>query len=375
MPFIRLCCEKRIGEDDIMGKIAKLALAVSALVVVAAIGAKVFQRQVATFLLTRVVAERAGRDATAGLPDGLHVVLCGSGSPLPDRTHAGPCTLIIAGTHLFVVDAGDGSSRTLGAVGMPIGRVEDLFLTHFHSDHIDGLGPMMLLRWSGRPSLAPLPIHGPPGVQEVVAGFNAAYRLDNGYRTAHHGPAIMPPSGAGGTAMPFAIGDAPVVVLDRDGVRVTAFPVNHRPVEPAVGYRFDYKGRSVVLSGDTAPSPSLVAAAKGADLLVHEALQPKLVALITRALVAKGIANTAQITRDIVNYHSSPEQAADAARAAGVKALLLNHLVPAMPFAYAYPAFLGDAPDHFSGPITVGEDGMMMSLPAGSKAITTRKLL
>lgn len=358
-----------------MGKIGKLAIVVAALALAATIGAKLFQRQIGTALLERVVALRVGRDATAGLPDGLHVILCGSGSPLPDPTRAGPCTMVIAGRHVFVVDAGEGGARNLAAMGMPIGRIEGLFLTHFHSDHIDGLGPMLLLRWSGGAATSPLPIHGPPGVERVVAGFNEAYALDNGYRTAHHGPAIMPPAGAGGIALPFTIAAAPVVVVDADGVKITAFRVNHAPVDPAVGYRIDYKGRSVVLSGDTAASASLVAAAKGADLLVHEALQPKLVKLLTNQLVAKGFTNTAQITRDIIDYHSTPEQAADAAKAAGVKALVLNHIVPPMPLKFAYPAFLGDAPDHFSGQITVGEDGMMFSLPAGSSDITKKGLL
>jgi ribonuclease Z len=358
-----------------MGRGTKLVLAVVAVAIVAAIGIKVFQRQIGSALLARVANERAGRDMTAGLPDGLHVVLCGSGSPLPDPSRAGPCTLVIAGKQLFVVDSGEASSRKLAAMGAPMGRIEALFLTHFHSDHIDGLGPMMLLRWSGRAATSPLPIHGPQGVEQVVAGFNAAYTQDNGYRTAHHGPRIMPPAGAGAVAHPFTIGAGPVVVYDSGGLRVTAFPVNHDPVEPAVGYRFDYKGRSVVISGDTAAAPSLVAAAQGADVLVHEALQPKLVALLTEALAAKGQANTAQITRDILDYHSSPEVAADAARAAGVKALVLNHIVPPVPMAFAYPAFLGDAAQHYDGPITVGEDGMMWSLPAGSTAIETKKLL
>ncbi|MBC7519654.1 MAG: MBL fold metallo-hydrolase [Sandarakinorhabdus sp.] len=358
-----------------MGKLGKFVLGVSVLALVAGIGAKTFQRQIGTALLARVATERAGRDATTGLPDGLHVVLCGTGSPLPDPKRAGPCTLVIAGTRLFIVDAGEGGARNLTLMGMPTGRVEALFLTHFHSDHIDGLGPIMLMRWSGKPNTGPLPVHGPPGVERVVAGLNQAYALDNGYRTAHHGPAIMPPGGAGGIAVPFAIAKAPVVVLNDGGVKITAFRVDHGPVDPAVGYRFDYKGRSVVLSGDTAPSASLVAAARGADLLVHEALQPVLVRKLTDALVAKGVANTAQITRDIINYHSSPEQAADVAKAAGVKALLLNHIVPPMPFKFAYPAFLGDAADHFGGRITVGEDGMIDSLPAGGTAIATRKLL
>jgi ribonuclease Z len=358
-----------------MGKARTLALGAVALAIVAGTGVKLFQREIGTWLLTRVVAERAGRDATAGLPDGLHVVLCGTGSPLPDPTRAGACTLVIAGKRMFVVDAGEGGARNLTLMGMPTGRVERLFLTHFHSDHIDGMGPMLLMRWSGVPSTTPLPVSGPPGVERVIAGFNAAYALDNGYRTAHHGQAIMPASGAGAIAQPFAIGTAPVVVLDNGGVRVTAFRVDHSPVDPAVGYRFDYKGRSVALSGDTAPTPALVAAAKGADLLVHEALQPRLVGLLTDGLAAKGIANTAQITRDILNYHSSPEQAADAAKAAGVKQLVLNHIVPPMPMRFAYPAFLGDAPAHFAGPITVGEDGMMFSLPAGGGTITEKDLL
>ena len=358
-----------------MGRMGKLLLGAVALAAVVGGAVKVFQPQISTMLLTRVANDRAGRDATFGLPDGLHVILCGSGSPFPDPTRAGPCTMVIAGAHIYVVDAGEGGARNLTLMGLPTGRIERLFLTHFHSDHIDGLGPLLLLRWSGTPNTSPLPVAGPQGVERVVAGFNTAYALDNGYRTAHHGPAIMPPGGAGGVAMPFVMADAPLVVLDTDGVRITAFPVNHGPVAPAVGYRFDYKDRSVVISGDTAPSTSVVAAARGADLLVHEALQPNLVRRLTDALAAKGIANTAQITRDILNYHTTPEQAADAATAAGVKQLLLNHIVPPMPFKFAYPAFLGDAPRHFNGPITVGEDGMIFTLPAGSSAITKRNLL
>ncbi|PZN93600.1 MAG: MBL fold metallo-hydrolase [Alphaproteobacteria bacterium] len=358
-----------------MRMVRKLALGVAGLALAAGVGVKLFQPRLGELALARIAGERVGRDVTAGLPDGLHVIICGSGSPLPDPTRTGPCTIVIAGTHIYQVDAGEGGTRKLNQIGLPIGRIEGLFLTHFHSDHIDGLGPLMLLRWSGRSNTGPLPIHGPPGVETVVAGFNAAYAQDNGYRTAHHGPAIMPPSGAGGRAMPFAIGAAPVVVSDADGVRITAFPVNHAPVQPAVGYRFDYKGRSVVISGDTAPSPSLVRAAKGTDLLVHEALQPRLVRILTATLAKAGQANTAQITRDILDYHSTPEQAADAAKAAGARALVLNHIVPPLPLGFAYPAFLGDAATHFSGPITIGEDGMMLDLPAGSTAITTRKLL
>jgi ribonuclease Z len=357
-----------------MRRATRLALGVLALAAVVAGGLVAFQRQIGTALLVRVAEARVGRDATASLPDGLHLVLCGTGSPLPDPTRAEPCNLVIAGRHLFVVDAGDGGPRKLAGFGIPMGRIEGVYLTHFHSDHIDGLGPLMLLRWTAGTHATPLPIHGPPGVERVVAGFNAAYAIDNGYRTGHHGPRIVPPGGAGGVARAFAIGAGPVVVHDVDGVRITAFPVNHDPVKPAVGYRFDYKGRSLVLSGDTAASPSLVAAARGADLLVHEALNPALMARLTAILDARGQNNVAQITRDIVGYHSTPEGAADAARGAGVKQLVLSHLVPPLPFSYFYPAFLGHAAQHFSGPITVGEDGMIVSLPAGGTDITRSAL-
>lgn len=351
----------------------------AAAVILAAVGAGyVFQRQVATALIERVAKARAGRDVTAGLPDGLHVILCGTGAPLPDPGRAGPCSVVIAGEHLFVVDAGEGGARVMNWLGVPPGDIEGVFLTHFHSDHIDGLGALMLMRWTGAGATAPVPIHGPQGVEAVVAGFNAAYATDNRYRTAHHGLVITPPQGAGGVAAPFALpppgqGDM-VGVLDVDGVRITAFRVDHGPVKPAVGYRFDYKGRSVVFSGDTRATPLLVAAAKGADLLVHEGLQPRLVAILTRALEAKGKRSLAQITRDILSYHTTPEQAADEAREAGVRALVFSHILPAASSRLVYPAFLGDAARHFAGPIWVGEDGMMFSLPSGERQIDERRL-
>lgn len=320
---------------------------------------------IGTAVLARVAAERAGRDITAGLPDGLNVVLCGTGSPLPDPARAGPCTLVIAGRTIIMIDAGEGGARNLARWGVPMGRIDALLLTHVHSDHIDGLGPLMLMRWTGRAATAPLPVLGPPGVERVVAGFNAAYAQDFDWRTAHHGAAITPRSGAGLAARPLRAG----VIWNQGGLSITAFPVNHAPVSPAWGYRLDYKGRSMVISGDTRPTPTVASAAMGADLLLHEALQPKLVALLTDALAAKGQANTAQITRDIRDYHSTPEQAAALAREAQVKRLVLTHIVPPIPVRWFDAAFLGGATGTFDA-ITVGHDGMLITLPAGSDAVT-----
>jgi ribonuclease Z len=362
-----------------MGKRSKWAVALVIMVLVAGLATKAFQAELGAFLFKGAVNKRVGVDATAGLADGLHVALCGTGSPLPNPVRAGPCNVVIAGRHMFIVDAGEGAARNIAQMGLPMARAEAVFLTHFHSDHIDGMGAVMLMRWIGATATSPLPVYGPTGVDQVIAGFDAAYAIDNGYRTGHHGPAIAPPTGAGAIAFPFALPEAgkgdTLTVYEKDGLKVTAIRVDHGPVSPAIGYRFDYGGRSIVISGDTSKSPSLIAAARGADLLVHEALQPKLVATMAVALDAKGIKNTAQIMRDIVNYHTTPEQAAESAREAGVKQLVLSHIVPAIPSRFFYPAFLGDAPKRFGGPITVGEDGMLFSLPSGGNGIEKKKLL
>lgn len=361
-----------------MKRTHKLLLAVFGTAVAIAVVLFVFQRQIATAVLQTVAHKNVGRNVLPDLTDGLHVGLCGTGSPFPDPSRAGPCTAVIAGERLFVVDTGEGSARNLGYMGLPASKIEAILLTHFHSDHIDGMGPFLLQRWGLGTFETPTPVYGPPGVETVVDGFRAAYVLDFGYRVAHHTPKIMPPGGSGGKGMPFALkpqgeGDA-IVVLEDKGLKITAFRVDHSPVDPAVGYRFDYKGRSVVITGDTKKAASVAALSKGADLLIHEALQPKLVKVLEDEFAQRGIANTAQIMRDIVNYHTTPEEAAAVAAQAGVKELVFNHIVPPLPFRYAYPAFVGDAARFFEGPMTVGEDGMLFSMPAGTTTISKSRL-
>ncbi len=305
------------------------------------------------------------------LPDGLHVGLCGSGSPMPDPTRAGPCVAVVAGQRLFVVDSGQGSTRNLAVMNLPPPNVEAVFLTHYHSDHIADLGELMLQRWAGGAHADPVPVYGPTGVDSVVDGFEAAYELDRGYRIAHHGPEAVPPSGFGGDPHAFEAdqGKPDVLVLSEPDLKVWAFPVQHNPATPSVGYLFEYKGRRVVISGDTAPSLRLQKAAEGADLLVHEGLAPNLVARQREAALKGGRANYAKILADIPSYHTSPEDAATIARRANVKMLMFYHEIPPLPVKALNQPFLGDAPKIYKGPIRVGRDGDFVSLPAGTTEI------
>ena len=351
-----------------------ILLTAGLLIALLAITGYAFRAPLAVALVQRIAARQLGIDALTELPDGLHVGLCGAGSPFPDEKRSGPCTLVVAGKRLFVFDAGSGSARNIGKMGFNHGRIEAIFLTHFHSDHIDGLGELMLQRWVSASNTAPVPVYGPAGVEAVVAGLMQAYAQDQHYRVAHHGEAVMPSSGTGGKALPFATEPTGRVVLLKDGdLEIAAFSVDHAPVHPAVGYRITYKGRSVVLSGDTKKSAVVAREAMDVDLLVHEALSTPLMAMLGDAAAQAQRPKLKQLFADIVDYHSSPEQAAETAQAAKVGYLLLNHIAPPLPLPGLEKAFLGDAEKRYDGPIRVGADGDFVSLPVGSKQINASR--
>ena len=351
-------------------------LGVVALAFVAGSAGYAFRGDIALALMKRTLDRNMSNDAIAALPDGLHVGLCGAGAPMPSADRSGPCVVVIAGKRMLIVDAGTGGVRTLQRMGFQPGQIERVLLTHFHSDHIDGLGEMMLQRWVGAANTAPVPVHGPEGVESVVAGFNAAYALDKGYRVAHHGETVAPPAGYGGVATPFALDEnGEAIVLDDGGLTIKAFKVDHAPIEPAVGYRITYKGRTAVISGDTKKSAAVEREAMGVDLLVHEALSPQLVGMIGDAAVKGGRANIGKIMHDILDYHTTPEEAAGIATRAKVKALLLYHIVPPLPLSALEGPFLGSAREIYTGPLHVGRDGDLVTMPAGSTEVRFTNML
>jgi ribonuclease Z len=325
---------------------------------------------IAINLIQRGADAAMTRNVMAGLArNELHVGFCGTGSPLPSRDRAAACTVVIADGKLFVFDMGGGSGNNLTMMGLPLDKIQGVWLTHLHSDHFEGLGPFTLQRWAGTSAKTPLPVFGPEGVAEITNGLNAVYRIDSTYRIAHHGEAVVPRSGFGMTGAAIA----PGIVYDNDGVKITAFAVDHEPIKPAFGYRVDWKGRSVTISGDTAFTPALAAAAKGSDLLVSELLAPRLVKILENSSRKAGNPNRAKIFADIQNYHISPEQAADVAKTADVGMLAFTHIVPSVPTPLEF-ALIGDAANHYAGPIKIMHDGDVVSI-SGKGKFDTQNLL
>ncbi|MGH3643551.1 MAG: ribonuclease Z [Mycobacterium sp.] len=240
----------------------------------------------------------------------IETILLGTGSPMVDPNRAGPSTLVRAGDQTFLVDCGRGVLMRAAAIGVGAANITALLLTHLHSDHITDLSDVITTRWVTTFTRTPLPVIGPPGAAAVVAATLAALGPDIGYRIAHHADITEPPAIE---VHEFRDG----IVWDQGGVTVLAAPTDHRPVEPTIGFRIEYDGATVVLAGDSVPCDSLDALAAGADALVHTVIRKDLVQQLPP-----------QRIRDILDYHSSVQEAAGTAARAGVGTLILTHYVP-----------------------------------------------
>ena len=291
---------------------------------------------------------------------GFRVTLLGTGVPIPRPDRFGPSTLIEAGDQTLLIDAGRGATMRLFQLGVPIGRIDALLLTHFHSDHTVGIPDLWLTGWLSSHfgnRRRPFKVIGPIGTRTLMQHLEAAYARDIEIRVedeklARKHVAI--------TVKEFADDG---IVYRADDLRVIAFTVDHGDaIKPAYGYRIEYEGRVVVISGDTRYNANVLCYGEGADLLVHEV-----------AMARPELLDEAYIQR-IVNHHTSPQEAGRLFRQARPKLAVFTHLVMLASKTVAAPTveeLIAATRETYAGPLEVGED--LMSFEIG-ESVTMRRI-
>ncbi len=292
----------------------------------------------------------------------LTVTLLGTGSPMPSPDRAGPATLISAGdgpdAEHYLVDTGRGVLLRLAAVGLGAANLTAVLITHLHSDHITDLNDVITTRWVMTFEETPLTIVGPVGTQRVVDHILASLEPDIEYRIAHHedldhGPPV--------TVIEVTEGDVVLPDGQGGGVKITCGQTDHKPVEPSVGFRFDHGDVAVVAAGDTVPCAGLDALCAGADAVVHTAIRKDIIANVPL-----------QRMKDTLDYHSSPEEAAQTAARAGLSTLILTHYVPPPPLGGTEDDWRALAAEHFDGTVELGDDLHRVDIPSRQPEASTK---
>lgn len=272
------------------------------------------------------------------------ILLGTGGGPRPRTNRTASSQVILVNDSVYAVDCGDGVARQFVAAGVPLARLRHILITHHHSDHNADYGNLILGAWTvGLESR--LDSWGPPPLDKITRAFFEMNAYDINIRVADEGkPPLVPLVHSheltkGGK------------VFEDEAVKVTTALVAHPPVTPALAYRFDTSDRSIVISGDTAPSDNVIQLAKGADVLVHEAMYlPAIDRLAAR------VPNATRLKEHILASHTAAEDAGRVAQAAGVKHLVLSHLIPADDPTVTDEMWMNAARVHFGGRITVGKD-------------------
>ena len=273
----------------------------------------------------------------------MDITLLGTGSPIPDPNRAGPSTMVRAGAQLILCDAGRGVVMRMAAAAAVPPMLSAILVTHLHSDHLTDLNDVITTRWIMSPVSAPITIYGPVGIAFVVGKMMEMLSLDIGYRISHHDDLNDPPAVE---VVEVAPGDT--FMIGEVTVRVGA--TDHRPVEPTVAFRLDHDGTSVVLGGDGIPCAGLDELCQGATAYVQTVLRDDIVKLIPM-----------QRFTDILDYHSTVEQAAQTATRGGVTTLILTHYVPSIAPGQE-DEWRAIAAAHFTGDIVLGDDLTSVSI-------------
>ncbi len=279
------------------------------------------------------------------------MILLGTGTPAPVMNRFGPSILVEAGGQKLLFDAGRGALQRLTQAKIEWRDVQGVFLTHLHSDHVVGFPDLWLTGWLTSRREAPLLVWGPNGTKKMMSHLQQAYEYDIGIRVADDRAS---PAGVVILAEDIAAG----FVYEKGGLKVMAFDVDHAPVQPAFGYRIDYAGHSVVLSGDTRFSENLIRHAEGVDLLVHEVVVPE---TYRRAGMAP------ELARGIIAHHTTPEQAGEVFARTKPKLAVYSHI--ARPTA-TEQELIASTRKTYAGPLEIGEDLMVIEV---SDKITVRR--
>ena len=266
------------------------------------------------------------------------------GGPRPRKASSAPAQVIVANDAAYVIDCGDGVARQLVTASVPLSTLRHVFLTHQHSDHNADYGNLIWLAWTAGLRTR-VDAWGPPPLAKMTRLFLEMNAYDIDTRISNEGRVPLAPLV---NVQEIAKG---VLVIKEENVTVTAALVDHPPVVPAFAYRFDAADRAIVISGDTARSDEVVRLARNADVLVHSALY---VPAVDR-LVAR-VPNAARLRQSIVAHQTSVEDAGRVAESAGVKTLVLSHLVPADDPLVTEQMWLDAARAHFRGNVIVGRD-------------------
>jgi ribonuclease BN (tRNA processing enzyme) len=269
------------------------------------------------------------------------VLLGTAGGPRPSSLRAAPAQAIRAGDRTYLIDCGEGVGRQLARAGIPLASLRAVFITHQHSDHNAGYGPLLSVGWT---QLQPhVDVYGPPPLRRMTALWFEMNQFDLELRVKDEDRKPLP-----GLVRTHEVTSDGVVFQD-DRVTVRAVHNNHPPIEHSLAYRFDAADRSIVISGDTTYSDNVVALARNADVLVHE--------VFDRAYVEEGKGPyTAGIRRHIVATHASAEDVGRVAAAAGVRMVVLTHFVPNDEVGISDEAWTAGVRKHFRGPVLAGRD-------------------